>query len=215
MSILFFVLTGGLVTSILGNWGIYILSSNLGNPDLATIIYLIIGIAALPGAIIGGKINDRLFQNRKHRLRFLVAMIGILGGSLSLLIFYVFPFPILIFTLPFGFIGYFFTSFTTGTQFAVYSEVCPPETRSTANALNGLMVNLGGICGNFLLSVIIYQEGLFIQNAVFLILFVWIAGSFLWSFPIFYYKKDILKQRVQLMKGKIEKQIYPLVLDKS
>ncbi|NVM16952.1 MAG: MFS transporter, partial [Candidatus Lokiarchaeota archaeon] len=48
MSILFFVLTGGLVTSILGNWGIYILSSNLGNPDLATIIYLIIGIAALP-----------------------------------------------------------------------------------------------------------------------------------------------------------------------
>jgi len=215
MSILFFVLTGGLVTSILGNWGIYILSSTLGNPDLATIIYLIIGIAALPGAIIGGKINDRLFRNRKHQLRFLVAMIGVLGGSLSLLIFYVFPFPILVFTLPFGFIGYFFTSFTTGTQFAVYSEVCLPETRSTANALNGLMVNLGGICGNFLLSIIIYQEGLFIQNAVFLILFVWIAGSFLWLFPIFYYKKDILKQRDRLMKGKIEKLIYPLLLDKS
>jgi hypothetical protein len=77
------------------------------------------------------------------------------------------------------------------------------------------MVNLGGICGNFLLSIIIYQEGLFIQNALFLILFVLITGSFLWLFPIFYYKKDILKQRVRLMKGKIEKQIYPLVLDKS
>jgi len=215
MSILFFVLTGGLVTSILGNWGIYILSSNLRNPDLATIIYLIIGIAALPGAIIGGKINDRLFQNRKQRLRFLVAMIGVLGGSLSLLIFYVFPFPIIIFTLPFGFIGYFFTSFTTGTQFAVYSEVCLPESRSTANALNGLMVNLGGICGNLLLSIFIYQEGFFIQNAVFLIFLVWIAGSFLWLFPVFYYKKDILKQRARLMKGKIEKQIYPLVLDQS
>ncbi len=215
VGILFFALTGGLVISTLGNWGIFILSSNLGNLDLAIIIYLIIGIAALPGTIIGGKINDRLFRIRKHQLRFLVAMIGVLCGSLSLIIFYIFPFPILLLTLPFGFIGYFFTSFTTGTQFAVYSEVCLPETRSTANALNGLMVNLGGICGNFLLSIIIYQEGLFIQNAVFLILFVWMAGSFLWLFPIFYYKKDILKQRDRLLKGKIEKQIYPLVLDKS
>jgi predicted MFS family arabinose efflux permease len=215
MSILFFVLTGGLVTSVLGNWGIYILSSNLRNPDLAIIIYLIIGIAALPGAIIGGKINDCLFRKRKHRLRFLIAMIGVLGGSLSLLIFYVFPLPILILTLPFGLIGYFFTSFTTGTQFAVYSEVCYPKTRSTANALNGLMVNIGGICGNFLLSIIISQEGLFIQNAVFLILSVWMAGSILWVFPFFYYKKDILKQRDRLISGKNEKQIYPIVVDKN
>ncbi|MFX0075387.1 MAG: MFS transporter [Candidatus Hermodarchaeota archaeon] len=215
MSILFFVLTSGLVTSVLGNWGIYILSSNLRDPDLAILIYLIIGIAALPGAITGGKINDRLFRNSKHRLRFLVAMIGVLGGSLSLLIFYVFPIPALFFTVPFGFIGYFFTSFTTGTQFAVYSEVCSPENRSTANALNGLMVNIGGICGNFLLSLIIYQESSSIKNAVSLILFVWMVGSILWIFPIFYYKKDILKQHDRLLKGKIEKQIYPLVLKKS
>jgi predicted MFS family arabinose efflux permease len=215
ISILFYVFTGGLVISVLGNWGIYILSSNLENSDLATLIYLIIGIAALPGAIIGGKINDHLFRRKKHRLRFLVAMMGILGGSMSLLIFYVFPFPLLVLTLPFGFIGYFFTSFTTGTQFAVYSEVCLPEFRSTANALNGLMVNIGGICGNFLLSIIIFQEGLFIQNALFLILLVWLAGSILWVFPIYYYKKDILKQREHLIYGKIEKQIYSLTLDNN
>ncbi|NHJ19716.1 MAG: MFS transporter [Candidatus Lokiarchaeota archaeon] len=215
ISILFYVLTGGLVVSVLGNWGIYILSSNFKNSDLATLIYLIIGIAALPGAIIGGKINDRLFRKRKHQLRFLVAMIGVLGGSLSLLIFYVFPFAIMVFTLMLGFIGYFFTSFTTGTQFAVYSEVCLPETRSTANALNGLMVNIGGICGNFILSIIIFHEGLSIQNAVFLILLVWLAGSLLWLFPIFYYHKDILKQRDRQIKRRIEKSIYPIVLDNS
>jgi phosphotransferase system glucose/maltose/N-acetylglucosamine-specific IIC component len=102
-----------------------------------------------------------------------------------------------------------FSTFSVGNQFAIYSEVCLPEVRSTANAMNGLMVNIGGIIGNLLLSSLIENNLSWLPIAVSLVLFVWLAGTFLWIITYFYYPKeskncsDILLERRKELETKI------------
>lgn len=100
-------------------------------------------------------------------------------------------------------------TFSSGNQFAIYSEVCLPELRSTANAMNGLMVNIGGIIGNLLISSLIERNMSLLPIAVFLVLFIWFIGTFLWIIPYFYYPKeskdcsDILLERRKELEKKI------------
>ncbi len=220
-SILFYVLCSGLATSTLGTWGIFYITSKIGdaNAELAaTTIYLIAGAGALPGTIIGGKLGDLYLSKGKISGRAIVSLIGVILGVLFTLIFYLTPFftansfQIIfswIFFIIFGFLGYMFSTFSVGNQFAIYSEVCLPEVRSTANAMNGLMVNIGGIIGNLLLSSLIENNLSWLPIAVSLVLFVWLAGTFLWIITYFYYPKeskncsDILLERRKELETKI------------
>jgi hypothetical protein len=110
-----------------------------------------------------------------------------------------------VFFILFGFLGYMFATFSIGNQFAIYSEVCLPEVRSTANAMNGLMINVGGIIGNLLLSSLIERDMSCLPIAVSLVLFIWLIGAFLWIIPYIYYPKEskecsniLLKRRKEL-----------------
>ncbi|MFW9972117.1 MAG: MFS transporter [Candidatus Odinarchaeota archaeon] len=204
IGILFSVLCGGIALSTLANWGIHFLTLKFGNSTFASITFLIVGTAALPGAIIGGKISDYFFNNKRKSRRFLISIISIVIGSLSLLGFYVVPINYWFLVLPLGILGYFFTSFNSGTQYAIYSELCVPELRSTVNALNGLMLNIGGICGNLLVSVILFQNIIFLSYSILIVLLVWLCGSFFWILPWKFYKKDFQRRKRIMIKKRIE-----------
>jgi predicted MFS family arabinose efflux permease len=211
IGILLSVLCGGIALSTLANWGIYFLTLKFSSSMFAAMIYLIVGIAALPGAVLGGIISDYFFKNNKKNIRFLISILAIITGTLSLLGFYLGNSNYVGLLLPLGIIGYFFTSFNSGTQFAIYSEVCIPELRSTANALNGLMLNIGGICGNFLVSISLFQNISFLTYSIFVALLVWLAGSLFWILPHIFYMKDFQRRERIMIKRRIEleqKEVY-------
>ena len=202
IAILISVLASGIASSTLGNWAIYYLTLKIGSSDggfYATTIYLLAGMGALPGTIVGGRLGDSLFRADKPKGRVLVSLLGLLLGISFMFSFYLVPFftttisqvifSWIIFIL-LGLIAYFFTSFSIGNQFAIYSELCVPELRSTTNALNGLMINIGGIIGNLLLSSLIERNLSWLPFAIFLVLLIWLLGSLLWVIPYFYYTKD-------------------------
>ncbi|MFW9901686.1 MAG: MFS transporter, partial [Candidatus Thorarchaeota archaeon] len=220
-AILLYVLCSGIATSTLGIWGIFYITSKIGdvNAELAaTTIYLIAGAGALPGTIIGGKLGDLYLSRGKDRGRAVISFIGVVLGVLFTLGFYLIPFftantfQIIfswIFFILLGFLGYFFATFSVGNQFAIYSEVCLPELRSSANAMNGLMVNIGGIFGNLLLSYLIENNLSWLPFAISLVLLIWLAGTLLWIFPYFFYTKekkicsDILSERRRELEAKL------------
>ncbi|MFW9940387.1 MAG: MFS transporter, partial [Candidatus Thorarchaeota archaeon] len=165
--ILISVLCSGIANATLGTWAIYYLTTKIDSIDaelIVTTMFIIAGSGALPGAIIGGKLGDKYFKSGKLRGRVVVSFIGLIVGICLSLGFYLIPFftestlQIVfswIFFVIMGYLGFFFVAFTAGNQFAIYTEVSLPEVRSTANAMNGLMVNIGGIIGNLLFSSMI------------------------------------------------------------
>ncbi|MFX0137815.1 MAG: MFS transporter [Candidatus Hodarchaeota archaeon] len=219
-AILIYVLCSGLATSTLGVWGIFYINSkiSIGDAELAaTTLYLLAGAGALPGTIIGGKLGDIYLSKGKMKGRAIVSLSGVIFGVFLTLIFYLTPFftanllQIIfswIFFIIIGFLGYMFSTFSQGNQFAIFSEVCLPEERSTTNAMNGLMVNIGGIIGNLLLSSLIERDISLLPIAVSLVLFIWLIGTFLWIIVYFYYPKeskncsDILLERREELEQK-------------
>ena len=207
VGILIATLFTAIASSTLGTWAIFYLSTKIpgNNAELAaTTIYLLAGIGSLPGAIIGGKFGDRYFHSEKIYGRILISFVGHILGAICLIGFYLIPFFIetslqvilsWIFFLIIGFFGYMFASFQTGNQFAIYSEVCIPELRNTANAMNGLMVNFGGIMGNLLISSLIYQNKSFLPFAIMLVLIIWSIGAIFWIIPYHYYPKEFKECR--------------------
>jgi MFS family permease len=201
------VLFTAIASSTLGTWAIFYLSTKIPgtNAELtATTIYLLAGIGSLPGSIIGGKLGDKYFHSEKIYGRILISFVGHVLGAVCLIGFYLIPFFIetslqvilsWIFFLSIGFLGYMFASFQIGNQFAIYSEVCIPELRNTANAMNGLMTNSGGIIGNLLISFLIYQEESFLPFAIMLVLIIWLIGSIFWIIPYYHYPKELKECR--------------------
>ena len=89
----------------------------------------------------------------------------------------------------------FFGSIPAGNIYAIYSEVCVPENRGLANAMNGLMAKAGGIIGNLIISVLIISSISNLTIAVVFLLSISLIGSFLWLLPYIYYPKEAQKLR--------------------
>ena len=215
-AILIYVLCSGLATSTLGIWGIFYISSKMVDVNgglAATTIYLLAGAGSLPGTIIGGRLGDLYFSKGKFKGRAIISLTGVILGVLFTLIFYLTPFftantfQIIfswIFFVIIGYLGFFFVAFSSGNQFAIYSEVSLPEVRSTANAMNGLMVNLGGIIGNLLISSMIERNMSLLPFAIFVVLIIWLSGSLFWIIPYFYYPNELKECRNILLKRRLD-----------
>lgn len=216
LSVLFYVLCQGIAISTLGIWGIFYLSMKIsGNRAelYAAIFYLLSGAGGLPGVVIGGKIGDKYYKLSKLKGRVIISFIGVIFGTLSLLGFYLLPFftsntveiifSWIIFLL-LGFLGYFFINLPIGNQFAIYSEVCAPEVRNTANALNGVMVYFGAIIGNLVLSILIEQNLSFLPFSVALVLFMNLFGAIFWIVTYFYYPKEAEEFRELMRRRRTE-----------
>ncbi|MCP6719400.1 MAG: MFS transporter [Patescibacteria group bacterium] len=181
----------GIAISTLANWGIFYLTSQLGSETEAILLYSITGLGALPGAIIGGELGDIYFHSGKPRARIYISLGGLILGICLLLSFYLQPLLLL------GFFGYFFISFANGNQFALYSDVSAPELRGTVNALSGIMLNIGGITGNMLVSTLIRSN--LLHLSIILVLVIWLLGSFSWIIPYFFYNQESESQRAILV----------------
>ncbi len=101
IGILLFVVCSGIATSTLANWSVFYLNLKLGNKGMAILLYLIAGLGALPGAVMGGSLGDIYFQSGKIRGRVIVPIIGVIVGTTLLLNFYLSPFIL------FGLAGFF------------------------------------------------------------------------------------------------------------
>ena len=216
VGILFFVLCQGISASTLGTWGIFYITTKIIAEDpglIATALYLIAGIGALPGALIGGKIGDSYAKSGKLRGRVLIPFFGILVGVSLLFGFYLIPFFTTstlaivfswIFFLVTGFIGNFLANLHQGNTFAIYSEVAVPELRSTANSFNGLMSNFGAIIGNLLISSLIETNLAYLPLAISLVLIIQLVGGFFWLIPYFFYPNEYKELRALMKRRKLE-----------
>jgi predicted MFS family arabinose efflux permease len=190
----------GIAISTVANWGIFYLSFQLKSETQAILLHIITGIGALPGAIIGGELGDIYFRSGKSKARIFISFGGLVLGIILLLSFYIQPILLL------GFFGFFFISFASGNQFAIYSDVSIPELRGTVNALSGIMLNLGGITGNLLISTLIQNNLGFLSLSITLVLLIWLVGSFSWIIPYLYYSKEseFQKSLITIRRKKIE-----------
>ncbi|MFX0027188.1 MAG: MFS transporter, partial [Candidatus Hermodarchaeota archaeon] len=215
-SVLFYVLCQGVAISTIGTWGIFYLTKRISGGEtklLAILLTILTGVGSLPGVIIGGKLGDKYYEMGKVKGRVMVSFIGVLFGSLCLLGFYLLPFltrnmieVVLswILFLILGFMGYFFINLPIGNQFAIYSEVSAPEVRNTANALNGVMVNIGAIIGNLVLSSLIEQNMSLLPLSLFLLLLIMLVGATFWIIAYFYYPKEAKEFRDLMRKRRLE-----------
>ncbi len=206
-AILISMIFSGIANVTLGTWAIFYLTTKINDVNAGlyvTTIFLLAGIGGIPGTIIGGKLGDSYFNTGKLKGRITISLIGLILGILCFLGFYLIPFftatPLQIvfswiFFIAIGFVGFFLTSLCVGNIYAIYSEVCVPELRSTANALNGFMGNIGGIIGNLLLSFLIDWDMALFPFAIMLILLFWLFGSFLWIIPYFVYPRECKELR--------------------
>ena len=212
------MICAGIAITTLGVWAIFYLSTKIKGPNaelIGTTIYLLAGIGAIPGSILGGKLGDSMYKAGKSKGRVIISMGGLIIGSICFLTFYLIPFHAVtqiqfiisfIFFVSIGFFAFFFTTLPAGNIYAIYSEVSLPELRSTANALNGLMLNIGGIIGSLLFSSLIEKDMDQFPFAISLILLIWLSSTSLWIIPYFSYPKEsrILRSKMAERRVKLE-----------
>ncbi|MFW9896970.1 MAG: MFS transporter [Candidatus Thorarchaeota archaeon] len=186
LGILISIFCYGIAISTWANWGVFYLTSLLGSKTLSILFHSIIGLGVLPGAIIGGVLGDIYFQVGKAKARIIISYTGSVLGIFLLLEFYQNT------ILFIGFLGFFLVSFATGNQFALYSDVTVPELCGTVNSFSGIVLNIGGITGNLLVSFFIQYDLLSLSITIALVL--WLFGSFSWILPYQYYTKETKSQ---------------------
>ena len=112
-------------------------------------------------------------------------MAGVICGAVLLLSFYSSPFML------FGLGGFFFAFFSTGNQFAIFSDVVRPKLKGTVNSMSGIMTNIGGIIGNLIVSTLIQTNIHMISISIVIVLVIWLIGSLFWLIPYFNYSKEL------------------------
>jgi len=221
--ILMIVLATTLTNSALGNWAItywrdFKIGIGVSNPEfLAVLIYIIAGLGAIPGNLIGGRIGDRFYREGRIKGRIYISILGMITGLFCLIAFYLLPFPsetlteTIFSTLIFvciGFMGYLLTGFPPANMYAMLSEVCIMEHRSSANSFYGLMMNIGATVGNPLFTFLLtnYDH----QFAMMFMFLFWVIGLVFWILPYKYYPKEakecreLIKERRDKIKNHIE-----------
>jgi len=194
LALLISIFLTGIATTTMGLWTIsYFTNFKLGNTQLATALYIGVMVSSLPGNIVGGRLGDKYFKEGKPRGRVVVSLGGLFVGIILQMIFFLMPLTTPLSWVLFiilGIVQAFLCAVAAGNRFAIYSEVCAPELRSTVNSMHVMMVNAGGVLGNLVLASMVHANPALMPNAIALVLIIWLIGSTLWIVPYFYYPKE-------------------------
>jgi len=85
-----------------------------------------------------------------------------------------------------------------------FSDVCVPELRGTVNALNGVMINIGGIVGSLLVAATIQDNIASISVSIMIVILIWLFGAVFCVIPYQYYSKDFVLKELRI-KDRIER----------
>jgi len=189
-----FQLLNSFSAATMGTWGIrYLTEFRIGDEVIATFFTICVGLFALPGSFLGGYLGDCFYHKGKLNMRIVIAMFGMIVGTICNMIYYLLPLAtpssILIIVIM-ACSAMFFANLHVGNGFAMISEVCVPELRSSAHALNGLFVNLGNVIGNLIFSSIITSNWSLMPFAIGLFYTITLFGSLMWIVPYFQYPRD-------------------------
>ena len=195
LALLISILLTGIATSTLGLWTIYYFTYFKfdGNKQIATALYIGVMVSSLPGNIVGGRLGDKYFKEGKPRGRVMISLSGLFVGIILQMIFFLMPLttPISwVIFIPLGIIQAFLCAVAAGNRFAIYSEVCTPELRSTVNSMHVMMLNAGGVIGNLVLASMVQTNPALMPTAIALVLSIWLIGSTFWIVPYFTYPKE-------------------------
>jgi len=215
-AILISILLINVMATTLGVWGIYFLETKIPNTLTVTIVFMLAGMGALPGTIMGGNIGDSLSKKGKKNGRVIISLLGnVIGMTIAIILYMFIPFDPNAYILSFltfciiGFLYFMISSFAVGNIFAIFSECCVPENRSVANAMIGLMRNMGGVIGNLIISIMIIDNIDLLPLAMLTVMIIALIGSFFWIFPYFYYVKESqnLRETMVLRREKLDKSL--------
>lgn len=205
--ILLYEICLGVQYSALSIWTIYYLTTKITVPNaimIATIIPLIGSIGAIIGTALGGRFGDSFYRAGKIRGRISISVFGLIVGIIVFFIFYSIPFfsssieELVLFIFIFtslSFVGYLFSSFAIGNIYSIFSEVTTPELRGIANSLLGIMINLGGVIGQFLIVLMVQIDLGLLSSGIIIVLAIWLFGVIFWILPYIYYPKEAKELR--------------------
>lgn len=195
LALLISIFLTGIATTTMGLWTIFYFTQYRfsGNKQLATALYIGVMVSSLPGNMVGGRLGDKYFKEGKLRGRVVISLVGLFVGIILQMIFFLMPLTTPLSWVLFillGIVQAFLCAVAVGNRFAIYSEVCAPELRSTINSMHVMMVNAGGVIGNLVLASMVQANPALMPNAIALVLSIFLIGSTLWIVPYFYYPKE-------------------------
>lgn len=85
--------------------------------------------------------------------------------------------------------------------------MCGPKSKALANAMNGVMLNIGGIIGNVLTSVLIQDSFVGLSFAILMVLIIWLCGTMFWIISILYYPIEVVKNDKNVLEISISQKI--------
>jgi MFS family permease len=139
---------------VLTFWFFRYLQTERGYSDTESMLAMLVAIVTMSaGYFVGGSLGDRAFR-RTPSGRALVSMVGVLAGAVFLVLALAVPAANqTLFLIPLAFTG-LTMSIASPNVVATVADVTEPEVRSTAQALESFIENIGAVVGPWLAGVI-------------------------------------------------------------
>jgi MFS family permease len=182
---------------VLTFWFFRYLQTERGYTDDESMVAMLVAIATMAaGYFIGGSVGDRAFR-RTPRGRALVGMVGVLAGAVFLAIALAVPAANqTLFLVPLAFTG-LTMSIASPNVVAIVADVTEPEVRSTAQAVESFLENIGAVAGPWLAGVIAVKYSLHVAILT-ICLSTWLLCAILFGVTAMLLPKDVARLRSEM-----------------
>jgi len=182
---------------VLTFWFFRYLQKERGYSDSESMMAMLVAIATMAaGYFIGGSVGDRAFR-RTPRGRALVSMVGVLAGAVFLAV--ALSVPVAnksLFLIPLAFTG-LTMSIASPNVVATVADVTEPEVRSTAQALESFIENIGAVVGPWLAGVIAIKYSLHVAILT-ICLSTWLVCAVLFAVTAVLVPRDVARLREEM-----------------
>jgi MFS family permease len=182
---------------VLTFWFFRYLQKERGYSDSESMMAMLVAIATMAaGYFIGGSVGDRAFR-RTPRGRALVSMVGVLAGAVFLALALAVPAANKsLFLIPLALTG-LTMSIASPNVVATVADVTEPEVRSTAQALESFIENIGAVVGPWLAGVIAVKYSLHVAILT-ICLSTWVVCAVLFAVTVVLVPRDVARLREEM-----------------